>query len=198
MYDLKTISDQDLLALTFKESAAEVVSKFSSLKELAEAAPEELAQIKGLGIITSKQLISAIELGRRAYGAIKEKPKVIRSPQDVYDLLGPEMKYLDRENFKIILVNTKHHVLSVDLISIGSVDSAIVDPKLIFKTCLKKAASAVICCHNHPSTDPSPSSNDLSLTKRLVEAGKLLSISVLDHVVIGGEKYYSLKEHGHI
>ena len=186
---------QDLLALTLRESSAELLSKFPTIKDLAEATEEELTKIKGLGKSGAMKILACIELGRRIYAAPATDIKSINSPQDVYDLLI-EMRLLDREKFSAIFLNTKNHILAFDTISIGTLNSSLVHPREVFKAAIKRSANSVILVHNHPSGDPSPSSEDLEVTRRLVEAGKLLGILVVDHVIIGSQKYVSLKERG--
>lgn len=187
---------KDLLSLTVHEATAtELLSKFGTLKDIAEAAPEELSQIKGLGKIRTRRLLAAIELGKRAYTTPVTEKTVINSPQDVFNLLS-DMQFLDREYFKAICLNTKNMVLAIDIISVGSLNSSLVHPRELFKAAIKRSANSIIAVHCHPSGDPTPSREDTEVTKRLVDAGKLLGIEILDHVIIGSQRYISLKEQG--
>lgn len=187
---------RDLLTLTVNEdTATELLTKFPSIHELAEAAPEELAQIKGLGKVKAKRLLSAIELGKRVYTTPATEKTIIYSPEDVFNLLS-DMQFLDREHFRAISLNTKNRVLAVDTISIGTLNSSLVHPREVFKSAIKRSGNSLLLCHNHPSGDPTPSKEDLEVTQRLVDAGKLLNVPILDHVIIGHQKYVSLKERG--
>ncbi|MDR3541885.1 MAG: DNA repair protein RadC [Desulfosporosinus sp.] len=186
---------QDLLALTVRESSTDLLKKFPSITELAEATEEELIKVKGLGKSKAMKILVALELGRRMYTASAKDIVSINSPQDVYDLLI-DMTLLDREYFKAIFLNTKNHVIAVETISIGTLNSSLVHPREVFKGAIKRSACSVIPVHNHPSGDPTPSTEDLEITKRLVDAGKLLGILVVDHVIIGSQRYISLKERG--
>lgn len=186
---------QDLLALTVRESSADLLLKFPTIKDLADATEEELTKIKGLGQSRARRILVAIELGRRMYAAPAKDIKTINSPKDVYDLLI-DMTLLDREKFVVVMLNTKNHVIAVDTISIGTLNSSLVHPREVFKSAIKRSACSLVLCHNHPSSDPTPSKQDLEITNRLVEAGKLLSIEVVDHVIIGSQSYVSLKERG--
>lgn len=185
---------KDLLSLTVHEATAtELLAKFPTIKEIAEAAPEELAQVKGIGHTRANALLAAIELGKRLYTTPAAEKPIINSPQDVFNLLS-DMQFLDREYFKAINLNTKNMILAIDTISIGSLNSSLVHPRELFKAAIKRSANSLILAHNHPSGIPDPSREDLEVTRRLLEAGKLLGIEVVDHVLIGAHRYVSLKE----
>jgi DNA repair protein RadC len=197
--DFSELSTQELLAITLKENpASEVINELSqhfSLKELTEATASELSAIKGMGKRKATALLASIELAKRL-SAPASNITTISSPQDVASLLMNEMRYLDRENFRILLLNTKNHVLKDYLVSVGSVNYSLVHAREIFKPAIKNSASSVILCHSHPSGDPTPSSEDIKITAKLHEAGKLLGIAVLDHVILGDGVFVSLKEKG--
>lgn len=186
---------QDLLALTVRESSADLLLKFPTIKDLAEATEEELTKIKGLGQSRARRILACIELGRRIYAAPAKEIKTINSPRDVYDLLI-DMTILDREKFVVVMLNTKNHVIAVDTISIGTLNSSLVHPREVPKNAIKRSACSLVLCHNHPSGDPTPSTQDLEITERLVEAGKLLCVEVVDHLIICHNRYISLKERG--
>ncbi|MCL6614990.1 MAG: DNA repair protein RadC, partial [Firmicutes bacterium] len=114
----------------------------------------------------------------------------------VSGLVMEEMRFLDREQFRIILLDAKNHVLGIRVVSVGSLSSSIVHPREIFKEAIARSSAAIILVHNHPSGDPTPSHEDIEVTRRLVEAGRLLGIEVLDHVVVGDNRYVSFKEKG--
>jgi DNA repair protein RadC len=188
---------KDLLSLTVNETTATgLLARFSTITELAEATEEELMKIKGLGHSRAIKILTAIELGRRMYVAPAKDIKRINSPQDVYDLLI-DMQLLDRECFKVLNLSTKNQVIAIDTISIGTLDSTLVHPREVFKMAIKRSSFSILVAHCHPSSgDPTPSSEDIEITKRLVDAGKLLGIPVTDHVIIGSQRYVSLKERG--
>lgn len=165
------------------------------LEWLAAARPEDLCQIPGIGPAKAAQLTAAVELGRRLAAARPPRPRV-RCPADVSRLVMAGMRDLDREHFYVVLLNTKHYVVGVELISIGTLNGSMVHPREVFRAAIRRGAAALILVHNHPSGDPSPSPEDVQVTRRLVEAGRLLGMDVLDHVIIGDNRYVSLREQG--
>ena len=202
-YGADKLSNSELLAIIlrtgFKDEtvihlAERILYQAGGLRFLPEYTLEELQQIKGMGLAKSVQIKAALELGRRIAASLKPANNVFTSPQDVAAFLKEEMRYYKKEYFKIILLNTKNQVISVDDISVGSLNSSIVHPREIFNPSVKKSAATLILVHNHPSGDPSPSREDLEVTKRLVEGGKILGIKILDHIVIGENSYFSFKE----
>jgi DNA repair protein RadC len=197
--DFSTLTTKELLAITLRESCtSEVVDELCqhfSLKDLTEATVSEVSALKGMGKKKTAMLLASIELAKRL-SIPASNVITIRSPQDVANLLMNEMRYLDREHFRILLLNTKNVVLKNCLVSIGSVNSSLVHPREVFKSAIKNSASAVILCHNHPSGEPTPSSEDIKITAKLVESGKLLGIEVLDHVILGNGVFVSLKDKG--
>lgn len=199
--DLSQLSVNQLLAMTIRESIEnpvinEITARYPSLKELTEATFAELTQIKGIGPRKASAILASIELAKRLNAPAPEQPMQIISPKDVVNLVTPEMRYLDRECFKVILLNTKNHVIRIDTVSIGTLNFCAIHPREVFKSAIKHSAGGIILVHNHPSGDCSPSQQDLDITKRLVEAGKLIGIEVMDHVIIGGSGYTSFKERG--
>jgi DNA repair protein RadC len=158
--------------------------------------PGELSGIKGIGEAKAATIIAAVELGRRLSEKVSEKRYVIHGPEDAAVYVMPRFRYETKEHFAVMLLNTKNHVLSVHVVSIGSLSASIVHPREVFREAIQNAAASVILLHNHPSGDPSPSREDILVTERLVKAGKIMDIPVLDHIIIGDEKYISLKEKG--
>lgn len=156
---------------------------------------QELTGIKGIGKAKARQIVSAMQLAR-TLTIRTTNPYVIRSPKDVWQLLAPEMAYLQKEHFFCLFLNTKNHVIAKETVSIGSLSAAIVHPREVFRAAIKRAAASIICAHNHLSGDPTPSHEDVELTKRLFSAGEIVGIEILDHVVVGHDRFYSLKEHG--
>jgi DNA repair protein RadC len=199
------LSTAELLAIVLRtgfqagtaiDLAAQLLSRFNGLKGLLEASVEELSTTKGIGPAKAAQIKAALEVGRRvAATAATDKP-VIKCPGDVSGLMMEKMRHYDREHFVVLHLNTKNQVVAEDTVSIGSLNASLVHPRELFKNAIKKSAAALILVHNHPSGDPSPSREDIDVTRRLTEAGQLLGIEILDHVVIGDLKYVSLKEKG--
>ncbi len=173
-----------------------LLTKSGGLKGLAENSVEELCSVRGIGPAKVALLKAAVELGRRLSAGQTRPRQVIKSPADVHELVRERFRYCDREHFKAVFLNTKHHVITVETVSVGSLNSSIVHPRELFKNSIKRSAAALILAHNHPSGDPTPSAEDIEITRRLVEAGNIIGIQVLDHIIIGDHGYVSLKEQG--
>jgi len=203
-FGAQALSNAELLAILLRtgnpqETALEVAQRLLSqpggLRYLAEASLEELKGQRGIGLAKAAQIKAAIELGRRLAAFRPERP-VIKGPADAAHLLMDEMRYLDREHFRTISLNTKNRVLAIDNVAVGSLNSSYVHPREVFKGPVRRSAAAVILVHNHPSGDPAPSLEDIQVTRRLVEAGKVLGIEVLDHLILGDGSFVSMKEKG--
>jgi len=201
------LSNQELLAIllrtgTKKESVLDLSQKllkhFEGLRMLKDASVEEITTISGIGTAKAVQILSALELGRRMNRLTFDDRFVIRSPQDGANYVMEEMRFLSQEHFVCLYLNTKNQVLHKQTVFIGSLNASIVHPREVYKEALKRSAASIICIHNHPSGDPSPSREDIEVTKRLSESGKVLGIELLDHLIIGEQKYVSLKEKGYI
>ncbi|KPU42249.1 hypothetical protein OXPF_40330 [Oxobacter pfennigii] len=202
-YGPEALSNTELLAIilrsgTKNDSAMNLASKIlkneHGLKFLYDSSFEELQSIKGIGIAKASQIKASLELGRRFKSFKDMDPIYIKTPEDAADLVMEDMRYLKKEFLKIILLNTKNMVINVKSISIGSLNSSIVHPREIFVEAIKASSASVIICHNHPSGDPSPSQEDINITRRVFEAGKIIGIELVDHIIIGDGKYISLKE----
>lgn len=165
------------------------------LRYLVTCALDDLRRVPGVGLAKAVQIKAAVEFGRRIATASAARVAV-RSPRDVSGLVMEEMRYLDREQFRIVLLDSKNQVLGLKVVSVGSLSSSIVHPREIFKEAITRSSAAVILVHNHPSGDPTPSQEDIDVTRRLVDAGRLLGIEVLDHIVVGDNRYVSFKEKG--
>ncbi len=176
--------------------AGRLLASFGSLEALSLARPAELARETGIGPAKSAALLAAFELGRRLQAAPPARRSVIRTPADVAALVGGQMRHLDREHFRAVLLNTRHEVLDVVTVAVGGLDSAPIHPREVFKEAIRRSAAAVILIHNHPSGTPEPSGDDLRITARLQEAGRVVGIEVLDHLVIGDGRFVSLRERG--
>ncbi|MBC8016875.1 MAG: DNA repair protein RadC [Sporomusaceae bacterium] len=178
--------------------AERLLKKYEELgvAALASLGPQELSKVKGIGPVKAVTIVAAIELGKRLNGLASADRPVIRAPKDAADLLMARLRYEPREHFMILVLSTKNHVLATPTISIGSLNASIVHPRELFREAINHSAAAVILVHNHPSGDPTPSHEDIGITRKLVDAGKILEIPVLDHIIIGDNKYVSLKEKG--
>jgi DNA repair protein RadC len=182
------------------EVARELLEKYGSLTELSRCNVDELSKIRGIGFAKAVQLVAAFGLGQRLAHETLSKQK-IDSPELVSELVGAEMRMLRKESLRVILLDTRFHLIRVQEISTGSVNESIAHPREIFHPAVASSAFAVIVVHNHPSGDPSPSQSDHSLTRRLAEAAELLQIKLLDHIIIGAPAdsstgYFSFKEAG--
>ncbi|KEZ51171.1 RadC family protein [Metabacillus indicus] len=203
----ESLANHELLAILLrtgskKESVLQLANRllnhFEGLRFLKEASVAELTSISGIGEAKAVQVLAALELGRRINRLAYEDRYVIKSPQDGANYVMEEMRFLSQEHFVCLYLNTKNQVLHKQTVFIGSLNASIVHPREVFKEALKRSAASIICIHNHPSGDPSPSREDIEVTKRLTECGKMIGIELLDHLIIGEQKYVSLKEKGYL
>jgi DNA repair protein RadC len=178
-------------------TAQRLLSRFGSLKELAQASVEELSQVKGIGLAKAAQIKAAFELSNRleGYAEAGDKP-VVKTPEDVASLVKVRLRGKKKEYFLVLLLDTRNQLIKMSEISIGSLDTSIVHPREVFKEAISASAASVIFAHNHPSGDAAASEDDIKLTKRLTEAGEIVGIDVLDHIIIGDKKFLSLKREG--
>ncbi|HJV44310.1 MAG TPA: DNA repair protein RadC [Bacillota bacterium] len=202
---IASLSNVDLLAIILGTgSQGESVMHLSrrlfehvgGLRQFLDITFEELVQVKGIGPAKAISLLASIELGRRIVGEGPMDRKTIRSPEDVSQLMMEELRHLTQEHFVCLFLNTKNQVIGQKTIFIGSLNSSIVHPREVFKDAIRRSSASLICLHNHPSGDPSPSKEDIEVTERLVQAGKTIGIEVLDHIIIGDGRFVSLKEKG--
>jgi DNA repair protein RadC len=176
--------------------AEHLLSEFHGIRGVARATVTELAAVHGIGPAKAAQIKAAIEFGRRLVAASPEERPKVRSPRDIYDLLGPTLRDEKREHFIAVLMDTKGGVMRQRTVSVGDLSSSLVHPREVFAEAIRYSAASIIVAHNHPSGDPSPSPEDAAVTRRLVEAGEILGIEVLDHIVVGDGRWVSLKEKG--
>jgi len=204
-YGASVLSNAELLAIllrtgTKEESAISLAHRIlvqeQGLRYLADSNVEQLSSINGIGKAKAAQIKAAIELGKRLAAFEPGADKPLKCPQDVAGLLMEEMRYLKKEHMKLVLLNVKCNLISVEEISVGSLNASIVHPREVFNPAIRKSSASIIMVHNHPSGDPSPSSEDISITARIAEAGKLIGIELVDHIIIGDGKYISMKEKG--
>lgn len=176
--------------------AERLLARFNGLPGIARAAIDELTTVPGIGPAKAVEVKAALELGRRLLSAAPDERTPITSPADAANLLMSEMALLEQEHLRVILLDTRNRVLRVSTLYIGSLNSSVVRVGELFREAIRSNAAALIVAHNHPSGDPAPSPEDVQVTRELVKAGQLLGIPVLDHVVIGRNRYVSLKERG--
>jgi DNA repair protein RadC len=174
-----------------------LLEKFESIQGIAEASVEELRSVKGIGLAKACQIKAAFELANRWDRSTLSKEKiVIKTPEDAYNELKGRLRGKKKEYFWAILLNTRNQIIKSVEISIGSLDTSIVHPREVFKEAIAASASSIIAAHNHPSGNPEASQDDIQLSKRLKEAGELVGIGVVDHIIVGDGKYISLKREG--
>jgi DNA repair protein RadC len=198
------LSDSELLGLLFGigsrektavELAGEVISEAGGLHGLYDVSVHELMLINGIGEAKACIMLAAVELARRIGQVRNPGRPVILSPADVERLLRGRIANLDRENFVVVLLNTKNEVIETSTVSVGTLGASLVHPREVFKPAVRASAASVVLAHNHPSGKVEPSREDREVTRRLGEAAEILGIEVLDHVIVG-DGYYSMKEHG--
>jgi len=204
-FGAEALSAQELLALVIgrgipKKSvmniAQELLSKFGNVKAIGQATIEELCQIKGIGLAKAAQIKACFELGRREELEPELKNFDIKGPEAVVKALRASIKDKAKEHFKLILLNPRNKIIGISTISIGTLNASLVHPREVFKDAITHSAASVVLAHNHPSGDPEPSEDDIEITKKLVESGKILGIEVIDHIIIGKNDYYSFKAKG--
>jgi len=197
----ESLSDAELLALILRTgTVGENVTDMSNrlikefgLKELFDCSVEELKKIKGIGEGKAIQLLAIKEIVKRK-NSMRDTVEKIKSARDVFNLFKEETRNHSKEHFFTVLLDTKNKIMKIEEVSIGILDATIIHPREIFKEAIKSSASRIILVHNHPSGDPTPSEEDISITKKLISAGEIIGIEVLDHVIIGKEGYYSYCE----
>lgn len=168
-------------------------SKEGNLSDLAKMTLQDL-QKAGLTEKKAMRLMASIELGKRIAAYTEDERPSIHTPSDVARILMPEMRYYQKEVFKVILLDTKNKVIKIETVSTGILDASLVHPREVFYMAIQNMACSIILCHNHPSGNILPSVQDIEITKTLIESGKIMSIDVIDHIIIGEGKFISLKE----
>ncbi|MCY6485072.1 DNA repair protein RadC [Clostridium aestuarii] len=202
-YGGDNLSNSELLAIilrtgTSKENvlnlSTRILKESGGLNELLSSNAEEFMSLNGIGPAKAAQLLAVSELFKRFKAFKSGEFYAIKQPKDAVNLVMEEMRYLKEEHLRVIMLNTKNRVTCIKDVSIGTLNSSIVHPREIFSEAIKKNSAAIIICHNHPSGDPTPSSEDINVTYRLKECSELLGIGLLDHLIIGNGIYVSLKE----
>jgi len=203
----RALGDNELLALVLGSGsrrldalglANELLQSRGGLHGLARSNCGELARLKGVGAAKAAQVIAALELGRRTLAHAPSARIQLRSPRDAAAYLLPSFGSRPSEQFGVVLLDSKHRVLKTTVVASGTLNSTVVEPRDVFREAMLAAAAAVVVFHNHPSGDPTPSPDDVQLTRRLAEAGALVGIDLVDHLVLGDARYCSFKEMGRI
>jgi DNA repair protein RadC len=204
-YGPQALSTTELLAMLLRTGTEErtptdlaesVLKKCQGLRGVARASVKELSKVKGIGPLKGTQIAVSVELGRRLAARAADPNPIVRSPDDVADLLLPDLIDAKKEHFFSIILDKKNRVIKVVTVSVGTLDASLVHPREVFREAIVSSAAAIIVAHNHPSGDPAPSEEDRGLTLRLIDSGKLLGIPVLDHLILGDDRFISLKQHG--
>lgn len=201
----KAVSTAELLAIILRTGvggenvlrlAERLLARFGSLPGLSRASVAELTAVNGIGPVKAVEIKAALELGRRLVASAPEERPRVASPADAANLLMSEMMFLEQEHLRLILLDTRNKVLSTPTIYVGSLNTSVIRIGELFRAAIKENAAALIVAHNHPSGDPSPSPEDVAVTRQIVKAGTLLDVDILDHIVIGRQRFVSLKERG--
>ena len=204
-YGARALTTAELIAILIRTGNAQrsavslgefLLAEFGSIQGVATASAEQLAAVKGLGTAKAAQIKAAIEFGNRLSLFTEEGRPSIGGPRDVSNLLMPDLRYQKKEHLKSLLLDTKNRVLAIKTVSIGDLSSSIVHPREVYKDAVLASAASIIIAHNHPSGDPTPSAEDVAVTKRLIQSGEIMGIDLLDHIVLGDGTFVSLKERG--
>ncbi|MGM9539549.1 RadC family protein [Anaerovibrio sp.] len=201
------LSNAELLAIVLRNGsrersalqvAQEILGMYreEGVAALARMSAGELMGIRGIGSAKAAEIMAAVELGKRLNGGAARQRAAVTCPEDAAEYAMPRFRYEEREHFAVILLNVKNHILSMPVISIGSLTASVVHPREVFRAAIQQTAASIILVHNHPSGDPSPSREDIEITARLVQVGRVMDIPVLDHIILGNDNYISLKEQG--
>ena len=178
------------------DQARELLTRFEGLPGLVRACETEIVQVDGIGPAQAARLKAALECGRRLLLSTTEERFAVRSPADAAQLLMAEMSHLEQEHFRVILLDTRNRVINHITLYVGSLNASHIRVGEVFRDAVRQNAAAIIAVHNHPSGDPTPSPEDVEVTRQLVEAGRMLNVELLDHLVIGQQRYVSLRERG--
>ncbi len=205
--DIRDLADHELLAAILGTGtknrnvlslAADIIGLFGGLAKVHTAGLRELSQIPGVGMMKAVRVLAAFELGRRLLCSNGGNIITLDSPEKVWRLLCPEIGMLSREEFRVITLNNKNHVIKKSTVSMGTISEALIHPREIFREAIREAGASIIVAHNHPSGVLTPSREDIAATKRIRDAGAIIGIELLDHVIICATSYLSMKEAGYL
>ena len=200
-----SLSDTELLAILLRTGtssvsvlhlAEEVLAKYldKGLVSIMNISPQEIASVHGVGLAKAATIVAAVELGRRLSTRAAQKLEKIEGPEDVARYALPLLRYEQKEHFLVMLLDVRNRVLAMPTVSIGSLTASVAHPREIFREAIRYSAANMILIHNHPSGDSTPSREDIRITKQMMKAGEIMGIPVLDHVIIAGDGFLSLKE----
>lgn len=198
---VNVLSDAELLAVIFQKGTKEenvidmsnkLISKYG-LNKLSDLSLNELQEIKGIGPAKAMQLKALFEFNKR-YNLSKIDSNIIKSAKDIFDYALQMLPSNDKEHLMVIYLDSRNKIIKSEVVSIGTLNSSLIHPREVFKQAIKESANSIILVHNHPSGDVNPSQRDIEATKRLNEAGDLLGINVLDHVIVGKDKFFNFKD----
>ena len=201
----EVLSTAELLAIVLRNGttgesvlrmAERLLIQFDNLPGLSRATIIELTHARGVGEAKAAEIKAALEIGRRLVASAPEERPRVSTPDDAFHLLKSEMMFLEQEHLRLILLDTRNRVLRTPTIYVGSLNTSVIRVGELFRAAIRENAAAFIVAHNHPSGDPSPSPEDINVTRQIVQAGKLLDVDVLDHIVIGRNRFVSLKQRG--
>ena len=200
------LSDAELIAIliatgTKEESAVDLGKKIlaaanNNFNELAQLSIKDLKKIKGIGEAKAISIVAALELGRRRKSTTTEEKPILNNSKRIFENILPYLQDLPHEEFWVLLLNNRLQLLAAKKVSGGGITATIVDPKIVYKLALEHLASNIVLCHNHPSGNKEPSHPDIILTRKMIEAGKLLDIAVIEHIIVAGDTYYSFADDG--
>lgn len=202
-YGAESLSNAQLLAIILRTGSGQkgvlelsmgLLDRFETLKDIDSASVSDLLSVKGLGIAKIAQIKAAFELGKRLMSESAESRPVFSTPQSVYSYFAPRVKNLKKEVFSCLLLDAKNRFIREVRVSEGTLNRSLIHPREAFREAVREAAQSVIFIHNHPSGDPSPSKDDITVTERLKNAGEVIGIDVLDHIIIGDGRFVSLKD----
>ena len=203
----KNVSDAELLAILLRTGtkqrsvirvAEEVLSKYKDkgLHAISHMTPRDISTVPGVGPAKAATVIAAVELGKRIASRAALQVESIRGPEDAANYAMPLLRDEVQEHFAVILLDTKNHILMMPIVTKGTLSSSVAHPREVFHQAIEHSAASIILVHNHPSGDPTPSREDIQVTKRMTEVGKIMDIPVLDHIIIGDDRFTSMKEKG--
>jgi DNA repair protein RadC len=204
-YGASALSDIELLAIMLRTGttsksvlhlAEDVLAQYKDkgLAAIMHISPQEIASIHGIGLAKAATVVAAVELGRRLSERAARTLEKVEGPEDVARYVIPSLRFEQKEHFLAMFLDIRNRILALSTISVGSLTSSIAHPREVFREAIRYSAASVILVHNHPSGDPAPSREDIQLTKQMMKAGEIMGIPVLDHVVVAGDNFVSLKE----
>ncbi len=179
---------------TALELSQDLIYHIGGIKNLEDVTVQELEELSGIGLAKACRVLAAVELGRRIQSESKDEDLSFSSPARVASYLIPRLQHLSQEICQLLLLNAQHKLITSQEVSRGSLTRSILHPREVFKPAIKTSSAGIILAHNHPSGDINPSSDDIELTNKLVEAGELIGIPLLDHIIIGGNDFFSMRE----